>query len=144
MPHPRRRSDHIGPRAQMRHFAQELQRVRLRLDRIRIRVVDPADHPDGARLHLERLPLRGRRHDHPGCLHGATGGELEDLVGIIGQRVRRDYLNRMERRSVRQVHERNAGLGIAPSAHPAFDRDRRIRRRLAGQDLARAELFLVH
>ncbi len=142
--HPRRRADHVGARPQMRHLAQELHRVRLRLDRIGVRVVDPADHLDRARLHLERLPLGGRRHDRPGRLDRATGRELEDLVGVIGQRVRRHHLHRMERRSVGQVHERDAGLRVAPGAHPAFDRDRRVRRRLAGQDRAHAELALVH
>ena len=133
-------ADHVGARPQMRDLAQELQRVRLRLDRIGVRVVDPADHLDRARLHLERLPLRRRRHDRPGRLDRAAGRELQDLVGVIGQRVRRDHLHRMERRSVRQVHERNAGLRVAPGAHPALDRDRRVRRRVAGQDLAHAEL----
>ena len=59
VPHARRRPDHVGARPQMRHLAQELHRVRLRLDRIGVRVVDPADHLDRARLHLERLALAG-------------------------------------------------------------------------------------
>jgi hypothetical protein len=33
----------VGARAQVRDFAQELHRVRLRLDRVGLRVVDPAD-----------------------------------------------------------------------------------------------------
>ena len=61
----------------MRHLAQKLQRVRLWLDRIGVRIVDPADHVDRARLHLERLPLCGRRHDRAGRLDGAAGRELE-------------------------------------------------------------------
>ena len=85
VPHPRRRADHVGARPQMRHLAQELQRVRLRLDRIGVRVVDPADHLDRARLHLEGLPLGRRRHDHPRRLDRAAGRELQDLVGVIGQ-----------------------------------------------------------
>src|SRR5271165_5428140 len=40
--HPRRRRNHVRPRPQMRHLTQELERVRLRLDRIRIWVVHPA------------------------------------------------------------------------------------------------------
>ncbi len=134
VPHPRRRADHVGARPQMRHLAQKLHRVRLRLDRIGIRVVDPADHLDRARLHLERLALGRRRHDRAGRLDGAAGGDFQDLVGVIRQRVRRDHLQRMERRSVGQVHEGNAGLRVAPGAHPAFDRHRRVLRRLAGED----------
>ena len=48
VPHPRRRADHVGARPQVRDLAQELQRVRLGLDRIGVRVVDPADHLDRA------------------------------------------------------------------------------------------------
>ena len=142
--HARRRADHVGARPQMRDLAQELHRVRLRLDRIGVRVVDPADHLDRARLHLERLALGRRRHDRAGRLDRAAGGELQDLVGVVRQRVRRDHLHRMERRAVRQVHERDAGLGVAPGAHPALDRDRRVLRRLAGQDRAHVELAVVH
>ena len=71
--HPRRGADHIGARPQMRDLAQIFHGVRLGLDRIGIRVVDPADHLDGARLHLERLALGRRRHDRAGRLDGAAG-----------------------------------------------------------------------
>ena len=80
VPHPRRGADHVGARAQMRDLAQEFERVRLRLDRIGVGIVDPADHPDRARLHLERLPLGRRRHDRPGRLDRAAGGQLQHLV----------------------------------------------------------------
>ncbi len=97
-----------------------------------------------ARLHLEGLPLRRRRHDHPRRLDRAAGRELQDLIGVIGQGVGRDDLHRMKRRSVGDVHERDARLRVAPGAHPAPGRDRRVLRRLAGQDFAPAELSLVH
>ena len=48
------------------------------------------------RLHLERLALGRRGHDRSGRLDGAAGGELQDLVGVVGQRVGRDHLHRME------------------------------------------------
>ena len=50
----------------------------------------------------------------------------------------------MERRAVRQVHERDARLGVAPGAHPALDRDRCVARRLAGQDCADVEIIAAH
>ena len=134
VPHPGRGANHIGARPQMRDLAEVLHGVRLRLDRVGVRVVDPADHPDGARLHLERLALALRRHDDAGRLDRAAGCDPQNLVVVIGQRVRRDHLKRMERRAVGQMHEGNAGLGVAPGAHPAFDRDGPIRRRLAGQN----------
>ena len=128
----------------MRHLAQKLHRVRLRLDRIGVGVVDPADHLDGARLHLEGLPLRRRRHDLPGRLDRATGRELQHLTLVIGQGVRRHHLQRVERRAVRKVHEGNAGPRVPPGAHPAFDRDRGVVVSLACQKLAHAEICLVH
>jgi hypothetical protein len=47
------------PRPQIRHLEQEFERVRLRLDRIGIRVLHPADHSERARPHLEPLPFAG-------------------------------------------------------------------------------------
>ena len=46
--HARRGADHVGARPQVRHLAQELERVRLGLDRVGVRVLDPADHLDRA------------------------------------------------------------------------------------------------
>jgi hypothetical protein len=67
-----------------------------------------------------------------------------DLVGVIGQRVGRDHLHRMEGRAIREMHERDAGLGVAARAHPALDGDGRVLRRLSGQDGANVELGSVH
>src|ERR1019366_6947999 len=118
--------------------------VRFGLDRIRIRILHPADHLDGARLHLERLALRGRGYDRSGRLQGAAGGELLDLVGVIRERVRGDHLQRVERRTIGEVHERDACLGVPPGAHPALDGDRSVLRGLPGQDLAHVEFSFVH
>src|SRR5262249_32833294 len=70
--------------------------------------------------------------------------KLQNLIAVIRQRVRRDHLQRMERGSVRQMHEGNARLGITPCAHPSFDRGWRFRRRLPGENLAHAEHSFVH
>ena len=125
VPHARRGCDHVGARPQMRDLAQKFHSVRLRLDRVSIRVLDPANHPDRARLHLERLALGRRRHDRPGRLDRATGGDFQDFIAVIRQRLGRDDLQRMKRRAVGDMQERNAGFGVAPGAHPAFDRDNR-------------------
>src|SRR5215471_16301994 len=128
----------------MRDVAQKLERVWLWLDRIGIWIVHPADHLDRGCLHLEGLPLRRRRYDRSRRLNRATGRKLQNLIAVIRQRVRRDHLQRMERGSVRQMHEGNARLGITPCAHPSFDRGRRFHRRLPGENLAHAEHSFVH
>ena len=95
-------------------------------------------------LHLERLALGGRGHDRAGRLDGAAGGELQDLVGVVRQRVGRDHLHRVEARAVREMDERDAGLGVAPRAHPALDGDGSVGRRLAGEDGADVECGFGH
>ena len=90
---------------------------------------------DATRLHFERLPLRRRRHDVAGDDDRAAGGQVHDIVRVVRQRVRHDRLDRMEARAVRHVHERDAGLRVAPRADPAFQRDRRVGRRATGEDL---------
>ena len=79
MAHAGQRADDVRARPQVGDVAQELERVRLRLDRIGIRILDPADHADRIGLHLERLPLRRRRHDRAGGLHRAAGREVHDV-----------------------------------------------------------------
>ena len=57
--HARQRADDVGARPQMRDLAQEFERVRLRLDRIRIRIVDPADHADRCACISNGWPFAG-------------------------------------------------------------------------------------
>src|ERR1700681_3372900 len=134
VPHARHRSDDVGARAQVRDLAQEFERVRLRLNRIRIWVLDPANDMDCARLHLEWLSLCRRRHDRAGRFHSASCGETHDLVGVVAKRVGRDDLNGIETGAVGDIYEGNAGLRIAPRPHPALDGDRRVLRRAASEN----------
>jgi hypothetical protein len=137
--HARHGADHVGARTQVRDVAQVLHAVRLGLDRVGVGVVDPADHLDLARLHLERLALGRRRHDDAGRLDGAAGGQVRDLDSVVRQRGRRDDLNRVEAGAVRDIDEGNARLRIAPRAHPALDGNGLIGRRLTAENLLNAE-----
>src|SRR3546814_3998867 len=56
------RAEQVGARAQVCDLAQELQRVRLGLDRVGFRVVHPAHHLDRLGLDLETLALRSEEH----------------------------------------------------------------------------------
>jgi len=132
----RHRAEQVGAWAQVRDFAQEFQRMRLGLDGIGFRIVDPADHFDARCLDLERLSLALRRRQRAGCDHRATGGEPLHFGLVIGQRRRRDHLDRGEARAVADVDKRQPGLGVAPGANPTADRDF-----AAGGHLARERVF---
>ena len=71
--------------AQVRDLAQVLHRVALRLHRVGVGIVDPADDLDRARLHLERLALGLRRDDRAGRVDRAAGGQAQDLVRVVGE-----------------------------------------------------------
>ena len=79
-----------------------------------------------------------------GRLDRAAGGELEDLVGVVRQRVGRDHLDGIEARAVGEVDERDAGLGIAPGADPALEGDGGVGGSLAGEDGADVECGFGH
>ena len=81
--HARQGSDHVRARPQVRHFAQELERVRLGLDRVGVGIVDPADDVDRARLHFERLAFGGRWHDGAGRFDRAPGSEVQNLLFVV-------------------------------------------------------------
>ncbi len=127
--HARHRADDVGARPQVRDLAQKLQRVRLGLDRIGVGVLDPAQHPDRAGLHLERLTLGRRGDDHAGRLDGASGRKASHLVAVVCERVRRDDLDGIEAGAIGDIHEGNAGLRVTPGSHPALDRYRGVLRR---------------
>ena len=138
--HARHGGDDVGARAQMRDLAQELQRVRLGLDRVGVGVFDPADDPHLARLHLEGLALRRRRHDPAAGLDGAARRQAQHFRGVVGQRVGRHDLNRVKAGTVGQVDKGNAGFGIAPRAHPAVEGNVAIRWRASGKDIGTSQI----
>ena len=133
--HARGRADDVGARPQVRHFAQVFHGVRLGLDRIGVGIFHPAQHLDLACLHFERLPLGGRRHDAAAGLDRAAGGEMHELIGVVGERGGRHHLHRMKAGAVGNVHEGDPRLRIAAGAHPALERDRGIRRGVAGENV---------
>lgn len=107
------------------------------LDRVCVRIIDPADDFEVGRLHLEGLALGRRGHDHAGGLHRAAGSQVRDLAGVVRQRARRRPLSWLQ--AVREVDERNAGLRVSAGTDPALDGDRLIGRRLAAEDLLDAQ-----
>ena len=113
------RRDDIRPRPQMRDLAQEFQGVRFGLDRIAVRVLHPADHTNRGRLHLEWLAFRRRRHDQPRRFDGTTRRELQDFIGVVRKRVRRDDLDGLEETTIQTPARRKSRLsnrgGCAPS-----------------------------
>jgi hypothetical protein len=121
--HARDSTERVRARAQVRDLAQVLHRVRFRLDRVGLRIVDPADDFDLRCLDLEALALALGRHQRAGRDHRAAGSQLGDLVGIVGERIRRDDLDRVEAGAVADVDERQACLRVAARAHPAANRD---------------------
>jgi hypothetical protein len=123
----------------VRDLAQELERVRLRLDRVGVRILHPADHFHSGGLHLERLPLGRRGHDGAGGLDRAAGGQPQDLVGVVGQRVRGDDLDRVEAGAIGDVHEGDARLRVASRADPALDGDGSVLRCAAREDVGAGE-----
>ena len=137
------RADHVGARAQMCDFTQELHGVRLGCDRIGIRIIDPANDLDRGGLHFKWLALGGRWHDQPGSFDGAASCEFLDFIGVIDERIRHHDLHRMKARAIGQVHERNTRLGIATGFDPTLDRNGNMfvaQRRFAGEDVETAKM----
>lgn len=120
----------------MGNFAQKFQGMRLRLNRIGFRIVDPPDYLDCMRLNLKSLAFALRRHQLTIGNDRATAGQFGDFIGVVRQCIRCDDLDRIEARSVAQVDERQTGLGIAPRTHPAAHT-----RVSAGRERARKRLF---
>src|SRR5690606_6502390 len=121
---------------------EELEGVRLRLNRITLRVVDPADHLDLARLHLHRLPLPLRFDERSPDHHGASARQPEDFALVVGQVSGGNDLERRYRRAVVDLDEGQPGLRIAPGTDPPFDPDVRAQRDPATEDVDNAGALL--
>ena len=137
------RADHVGARTQMRDFTQELHGVRLRRDRVGVRIIDPANDLDRGGLHFKWLPFGGRRHDQPGSFDGAASGEFLHFFGVIDECIRHNDLHRMKARAIGHVDERNTRLGIATGFDPTLDRNGNMfvaQRRFAGEDVETAKM----
>src|SRR4030095_6713591 len=83
MAHARRGADHIGARSKVGDLAQKFQGVMLGLNRIGIRIVDPANDLDRFGLHFELLAFPGGRNDRTDGLDGAAGGEPRALRRVV-------------------------------------------------------------
>ena len=132
----------VRPRPKVGYLPKEFERVRLRLDRIGLRLVYPAEYLDFGGLNLQRLPLSLGFDEYTGCRDRTAGSQLEDLHLVIGQVARRDDLKRAKCRPIRQMQERKAGLGVASGANPALDPHGRPRREAAGENVGYAGLGL--
>src|SRR5690606_17722836 len=129
----------VGPRAQVRDLAQELQRMWLRLDGVGLRVLDTADDLDPAGLDLEALALALRLDQLAAGNHLAACGQAIDLGLVVGQAGGRNHLDRRETGAVADIDEAQSGLGIPPGTHPAPDRHLAADRQPAGKRVLHAD-----
>jgi len=122
---PRHGAEGVRPGPQVGHLAQVLEAVALLLERIALGILDPADHLDLRRQHLDGLSLARRLAQLALDPHGAAGHEVEHLALVVPQRALRDDLDAAQARAVIDVEEREAALGVATRANPSLHRDGR-------------------
>jgi hypothetical protein len=115
----------------VRDLAQVLHRVALRLHRVRVGIVDPADDLDALAADLDGLALALRGDELAGRADRASGRDAQDVALVVGELLRCDHLERLEAAAVVDREERQASLRVAPRADPAFDGDLRPDRDLS-------------
>ena len=126
------------PGEMMRHFAQELQAMRLWLDRIGFRVFNPADHFNFSGLQLKSLALAFGNGDHARRPQGATGAEFLHFGVVIAQNRGCNDLYRREAGTIADVNERQTGFGITAGSDPALHGNCFAGRQFAAQHLLNA------
>src|SRR6185295_7328009 len=92
----RHSAERVRPGTEVRDFAQVFERGALRLNGVRLGVVNPADDLDALGLQLDRLPLPLARGEDAAGDDRASGGQLFDLAFVVGQGSGRHYLERVE------------------------------------------------
>ena len=121
MPHARHRAQRVRSRPEMGDLAEVFERCSLLLDWIPFRVVHPPDHVHRLGVELDGLSLALTLRQHARGRNGAPRRQLLDLAVVVGQRVGRHDLERVEARSVVQMNEGKSRLGVAACANPATD-----------------------
>ena len=96
MPHARHCAKRVRARPKVGNVAQIFEAVLFGRNRIRVRIIDPADDFHVAGLNLIRLAFALRFDQRAGDDRGTAGGHVKDFVRVIRQRRRRDNLNRIE------------------------------------------------
>ncbi len=94
----------------MRHFTQVLDAVALGRHRVGIRILDPAGHFNVACLDLKALALARRGNNLAGHHHGAAGGQMQDFIIVIGQRIINNGLYRIKAGTVIDGQEGDASF----------------------------------
>ena len=79
--------------------------MRLGLNGIRVRVVNPPHYLDCSSLHLVRLPGIWRRHDQPSGLNGTPSSQPMNFITVIGKLSSRDYLHWVKARTIGHMHK---------------------------------------
>src|SRR4029077_18747848 len=126
---------------QVRHLTQVLERGLLLLDRIGVRIVNPADDLDRLRLKLHGLRLALARRHRTDRDDGKAPRQPLYLALVVGQRGRTDDLQRIETGTVVQVNEGQSGFGVSAGPDPAAHRDHGADRNLALQNRGDVDAF---
>ena len=135
MADPGDRAERVRPDPQVGDLAKVFEGVPLGRDRVGVGVVDPADHLDRICGQLHGLPLALRRGDRAADRDGTAGGQVDDLVLVVGERRGRDHLEGIEAGSVVNGQEGEPGLRIAARADPALHGRARADRGPAREDV---------
>ena len=85
-------ANQIGARTQVRYFAQILNAMAFCRHRVSIRIVNPTHNFDSRRLQFKALAFARGGNYGAGDFNRATGGQTQNFILIIGQRIIYDGL----------------------------------------------------